>query len=34
MNELLKFVLVADSNVSQSPIFHEFIRFYLQVPME
>lgn len=34
MNQLLSFVLVADSQASQSPIFHEFIRFYLQLSLE
>lgn len=31
---MLLFSLVADKNVSQSPIFHEFVKFYVGVTFE
>lgn len=34
MNQLLLFSLSADPQVSQSPIYHEFIKFYLLVTAE
>ncbi len=33
MNQLLQFVLVGEE-AAQSPIFHEFLRFYLHLPQE
>ena len=34
LNHLLQLVLLTDLQISQSPVYHEFIRFYLQVPSE
>ena len=34
LNIIFLFALVADPNINQSPIYHEFIKFYLQVPSE
>ena len=34
MNLLLNFSLAADPRLSQSPILHEFLRFYLKRPLE